>query len=139
MYQLVQLFLVLLDFLLVVAQKLAGGHQVFGLDEWRGYFFRGKDEGGRGVAAIAVEAGPFVVGALRLLSLLLELLALAHRQHCAQIGPPVLVQRPQRKAVRVALASGRILIVLHFINNYYGTRARPTHLHPQPGESANHR
>lgn len=73
------------------------------------------------MAAVAVEARPLVAGALRLLSLLLELLAPAHRQHCAQSDSAVLVQRSQRKAVRVALASGRILIVLHFINNYYGT------------------
>lgn len=45
------------------------------------YFFGGQDEGRSGVAAIAVEAGSFVAAALRLLSLLLELLALAHRQH----------------------------------------------------------
>lgn len=73
-----EFFLVFLDFLLVVAQKLASGHQVFGLYEGSCYFFGGEDEGGRGMAAIAVEARTLVIGALRLLSLLLELLAPAH-------------------------------------------------------------
>lgn len=138
-YELVEFLLVFLDFLLVVAQKLASGHQVFGLHQGSCYLFRGEDEGGCGVAAISVEARPLVVGTLRLLSLFLELLAPAHRQHCTQISPAVLVQWPQRKAVRVALASGRILIVLHFINNYYGTHAGPKHLQPQTEHTANHR
>jgi hypothetical protein len=60
--------------------------------EWgRGYLFRGEDEGGRGVAAVAVEDCPLEAGALGVF-LSFCLFSAAHGQTGGEVGSPFLVQ-----------------------------------------------
>jgi uncharacterized membrane protein len=71
------------------------------------------------MAAIFIEESSLVVSAFVVIFLVFCLLGLAHSHGGIQIGPVFFVEGSQRKAVRLTFGSTLILIVLHFINNYY--------------------
>jgi len=71
------------------------------------------------VAAILVEDWTFVVRTLVLIFLVLVLFAPTHSNAGIQIDPTLFVQRFQRKTMHLTFRKCMILIVRHFINNYY--------------------
>jgi hypothetical protein len=70
------------------------------------------------VAAVAVELCALEAPALAVF-LPLGGLAAAECGGDGEVGPPLLVQRLQAEEVLLAFGKPLILIVLHFINNYY--------------------